>query len=355
MSGMPNITVRFVEKAATAISRGSRGVVGLILKGTVPATNPVIVVTENDIPAGWTSANKMYAADALKGYVNKPKKVVCYFISTSAEDYSDGLTYFSKNYVDYLAIPTVATDEAGSAVKTWLQNEWSDHNYIMAVLPDVTADFEGIVNVTSDDAKVGSTTYTTEQLTPRIAGLLAGTPFEMSATYAPLPEFDDVERLTKEQQDAAVNAGKFIIFHDGEKIKVGRAVTSLTTTTSTKGESFKKIKLVDTMRTISSDIRRTIEDAYIGKFPNIYDNKMNLCNAIKAYFKDLSRQEIVEDDYTIDIDTAANALYLESKGVDISEMTEDEIKKANTGDKVYLMAHLHLVDVMEDLDLPIYI
>lgn len=355
MSGMPNITIRFVEKAATAIKRGSRGVVGLILRGTVPSTNPVIVTTENDIGSNWTNANKMYVSDALKGYVEKPKKVVVFFISTSAEDYSDALTYFSKNYVDYLAIPTVTTDELETSVKSWVQNEWSDHHYIMAVLPDFTADFEGVVNVTSDGIVIGSTDYTTEQITPRIAGLLAGTPMEMSATYAPLPDVDDVERLTKEQMDAAVNAGKFILFHDGEKVKVGRAVTSFTTTTPNKGESFKKIKLVDTMRTISTDIRTTIEDSYIGKVPNIYDNKVNLCNAIKAYFAELARQQVVEDDYTIDVDTEANAIYLTSKGIDVSEMSDDEIKKANTGDHVYLIAKLHLVDVMEDLDLPIYI
>jgi deoxycytidine triphosphate deaminase len=177
----------------------------------------------------------------------------------------------------------------------------------------------------------------------------------MSATYAPLAEVDDVEKLTKEQRDAAVNAGKFILYHDGEKVKVGRAVTSFTTTSSTKGESFKKIKLVDTMRMISTDIRRTIEDSYIGKYPNTYDNKVLLLCAIRAYLDELVREEIVDKGYTIDVDTEANATYLTSKGIDVSKMTDDEIKKANTGDHVYLVGHMTLVDTMEDVDIPIYI
>ena len=36
-------------------------------------------------------------------------------------------------------------------------------------------------------------------------------------------------------------------------------------------------------------------------------------------------------------------------------MTDDEIKKANTGDHVYLVGHMTLVDTMEDVDIPIYI
>ena len=350
--GMPSITIRFIEKGVSAIQRGQRGVVGLILRGAVPGTNPVVVTTESDIVGTWSNANKQYVKDALVGYTEKPKKIICFFVAADAEDYSTALDYFSSQYVDYVAIPTVATDELESSVVSWVKNEWENHNQIIVVLPDVTGDFEGIVNFTSDDIKVGSNTYTSEQYTPRIAGLLAGTPMTMSATYATLNEVDDVARLTKAQQDAAVAAGKFILFYDAEKVKTGTAVTSFTTTTSEKGDSFKKIKLVDTMRQITRDIYSTVRDSYIGKYPNTYDNKVMLCNAIMGYFKQLT--DIVEN-YSIDIDAEANATYLESKGIDTSDMTTDELRHANTGDKVFLTAKMNLVDVMENIDIPIYI
>ena len=350
--GMPSITIRFIEKGVSAIQRGQRGIVGLILRGAVPSTNPVVVTTESDIVGTWSNANKQYVKDALVGYTEKPKKIICFFVAADAEDYSTALDYFSSQYVDYVAIPTVATDELESSVVSWVKNEWENHNQIIVVLPDVTGDFEGIVNFTSDDIKVGSNTYTSEQYTPRIAGLLAGTPMTMSATYATLNEVDDVARLTKAQQDAAVAAGKFILFYDAEKVKTGTAVTSFTTTTSEKGDSFKKIKLVDTMRQITRDIYSTVRDSYIGKYPNTYDNKVMLCNAIMGYFKQLT--DIVEN-YSIDIDAEANATYLESKGIDTSDMTTDELRHANTGDKVFLTAKMNLVDVMENIDIPIYI
>lgn len=350
--GMPSISIRFIEKGASAIQRGMRGVVGLVLRGTAPSTNPAVIVTESDIVNTWSAANKQYIKDALVGYTQKPKKVLAYFVPTDAEDYSDALDYFSSQYVDYVAFPTVATDELESSVVSWVKNEWDNHNQIIVVLPEVTGDFEGIVNFATNDIKVGSNTYTAEQYTARIAGILAGTPMTMSATYASLNEVDDVERLTKEQQDAAVAAGKFILFYDAEKVKTGTAVTSFTTTTSEKGDSFKKIKLVDTMRQISRDIYTTVRDSYIGKYPNTYDNKVLLCNAIMGYFKQLT--DIVEN-YSIDIDADANATYLQSKGIDTSDMSTEELRHANTGDKVYLVAKMNLVDVMENIDIPIYI
>ena len=88
MSGMPSITVRFIEKAATAISRGQRGVVGLILRGAAPSTNPAVIVTESDIVSTWSNANKQYIKDALVGYTEKPRKVIAYFVPTTDEDLS---------------------------------------------------------------------------------------------------------------------------------------------------------------------------------------------------------------------------------------------------------------------------
>ena len=50
--GAPSITISFIEKAMTAVTRGERGIVMLWVKDTLaaPAVNPVTVVTEKDIP-----------------------------------------------------------------------------------------------------------------------------------------------------------------------------------------------------------------------------------------------------------------------------------------------------------------
>ncbi len=73
----------------------------------------------------------------------------------------------------------------------------------------------------------------------------------ISCTYAPLNELSDITRLTKSEADAAIEAGKFIFVHDGEKVKVGRGINSFVTTTDGKGEAYKKIKIVEAIDMIN--------------------------------------------------------------------------------------------------------
>ena len=45
--------------------------------------------------------------------------------------------------------------------------------------------------------------------------------------------------------------------------------------------------------------------------------------------------------------------YLKSLGVDVNNMKDQEIKEANTRDKVFLKANIKLVDAMENIALEI--
>lgn len=178
----------------------------------------------------------------------------------------------------------------------------------------------------------------------------------ISCTYAPLPEVSDVGRLTREAMDAAVDAGKFILFHDGEKVKVARGVNSLQTTTQDKGDAWKKIKMVEVMDMIQTDIRTTAQDAYIGKYANSYDNKCLLVTAIKGYLVGLEQSGILQaGSSSVGIDLAAQEAYLQSVGTDTSKMSQQEIKEANTADKVFLEASIKILDAIEDISLNITI
>lgn len=43
--------------------------------------------------------------------------------------------------------------------------------------------------------------------------------------------------------------------------------------------------------------------------------------------------------------------YLKDKGVDVANMTDQEIKVADTGTKVFLTGHIGIPDTMEDAEL----
>lgn len=352
---LPNINIAFSAQAASAIQRSQKGVVAIIVRDT--AQNGAHILTNaSQIPNGLSEENKAYIKRAFLGYINPPRKVIVYVMPAAATDLNEALDYLAGQTFDYLAGPPDITISECSDIATWIKAQRETGATPKAVLPTTAADSEAIINFATDDIKVGNEQFSAAEYCSRIAGLIAGTPMTISCTYAPLPEVTDVERLTKEEMDEAIDRGEFIIFYDGEKVKVGRGVNSLQTTTQEKGEAFKKIKIVEAIDMIKADIRKTIEDNYIGKYANSYDNKCLLVSAILGYFKGLEAEGILETSTSsVEIDVDAQEKYLQSKGVNTENMTEDEIKKYPTDDKVFVRARIKILDAIEDVELSVAI
>lgn len=355
--GVPNINIEFKTQAISAIKRSARAVVAIILKDSTAEVQGAYALTNStQIPAELDETNKKYVLQAFMGYVNIPRKVLLFVLPETAEDLSDALSYFATQNFDYLAAPHNCSVSEADEIAAWVMAMRENNFTPKAVLPEKAADSEAIINFTTTNIKSGEAEYTSAGYCARIAGLIAGTPMTISATYAPLPEVMDVERLSKEDMDNKIDNGEFILFHDGQKVKVGRAVNSLTTATQDKGEIFKKIKIVEAIDMIRNDIQMTAQDSYIGKYSNSYDNKCLLITAISGYFTQLELEGILQAGSSfVGIDMAAQEAYLQSKGMDTSEMTEQEIKEANTDDKVFLKANIKILDAIEDIDLKIAI
>lgn len=376
----PEINIYFTEKGASAITRGSRGIVLLGVKDTItaPLKNPVVITSTGDIPITLDDTTKAQIKLALIGYQTAPIKVLVYGMGIDKDAESDAVeeayTAAQKAWkdikFDYLAIPTVSTDGKTQEVATWVKSMRTAKKRIKAVLPNVAADTEGVINytvnknvyaetITNEDGTISrvTTDYTAEQYCGRIAGLLCGTPLTISATYAPLNELEDCER--KEDINEAVGNGEFIVFHDGEKVKTCRAVNSFTTTVQGKGDSYKKCKIVDCMDLIADDLTSAIEDGYLGKYSNSYDNKCVLISAIKTYLKQLNINGIVSADYNVEFDIDAIKAYLIGRGKyteeELAALDDVAIAKLDTGSHVFLKANVTILDAMEDVYLPIAI
>ncbi|MFR1050270.1 MAG: phage tail sheath C-terminal domain-containing protein [Lachnospirales bacterium] len=354
--GLPNVVINFKTAASAAIQRGEKGTVAVVLRDAKAAGGHVMT-SAAQIPADLGAANQAYLRRAFLGYVNPPRKVLAYVLGTEAESspMTGALAWLGTQSFDYLAAPPDVTKEECTSIVSWIkERRESEYAVYKAVLPDTAADSEAVVNFTTAGIRVGDETLGAGDYCSRIAGLIAGTPMNISCTYAALPEVSDVNRLTRAEMDAAVEAGKFILFHDGEKVKVGRGVNSLQTTTADKGGIFKKLKIVEALDMIRQDIRRTAEDSYIGKYPNSYDNKLVLCTAIKAYLSELEREGILQTGASsVSIDVDAQTAYLQGHGTDTSAMTEQEIKEANTGSSVFLRVSCKPLDVIEDITIQV--
>lgn len=352
--GAPSINIVFIEKGMTAIKRGERGVVALVLKDAVKVIKTLHSITE--IPEVLSKENKELIQMAFQGYQTAPKKILLYVMVETEDmsaEYAAMEKYFESTDFNWMAVPCAEADNKTEEISTWIKTQRSMKRTVKAVLSNAEADCEGIVNVVSSLFK-NETEYTPGQVTARTAGLIAGTPMTISCTYAPLKDFTDCTRYSPEELDAAVDSGKFVFLWDGEKVKVCRGVNSFVTTSQEKGRSFKKIKLVEAMDMIRDDITMTIKDNYVGKYANTYDNKCLLITAVNGYFKELVREGIIESgSCEIDIDT--QKAFLKSQGETVEDLSDQEIKESNTDASVFLKASVSILDAIEDISLDIYI
>lgn len=356
--GLPEILIEFRTKGTSAIQRSGKGIVAMILKDDTKAFDTKIYKSIEEVEStDWTAENKDYID---KVFMGTPTKVIIERIGVDAIDYNAALARLKNKKWNYLTIPGIE-DADVTNIATWIKTQRNvNKKTFKAVLPNIEADDEGIINFTTADIEVGEKFYTTGQYAARLAGIFAGMPFDRSSTYYALNEVTNIKE--HEDPDTNIDNGELILINDGEKIKIGRGVNSLTTTTAAKGEEFKKIKIVDSVDLMRDDIRDTFEKHYVGKVNNTYDNKILFLAAVNAYFRELERDDILDPTYgniaEIAVESQRNYLaskgYTTSDGRGVEDMTEQEIKEANTGSKVFAKARVKFIDTMEDLEFYIY-
>ena len=393
---MPSVIVAFEEKGIEAIQRSQRSIVLLILEqdGKDMTKDYLNIYTIDDIPEDLTDENKEYIKLALLGYQTAPKKVIVYFIppvpttataetgagegtasgdgadldtgeeaaagdttettTTAKQDYTKILRVIETVEFVYLAIPQIQPENVPD-IANWIKSMRTTKDIMVnAVLPNINADCEGVINFTNSIIRTKTKSYTAAQYCARVAGLLAGTPMTISATYAPLNELVEVERNTKEEMDARVSNGEFFFFSDGQKIKVARAVNSFVTTYQGRGDDFKFIKIMNLLDMIHNDIKWTGHDSYIGKYANNASNRALLITAINGYFKTLETEGLLERNQNrsyIDYEAVKN--WRESNGLntrdELEAMSEKELEVLNLHENVFIAADLSPLNAIENI------
>lgn len=348
--GLPKILIEFKTLAETLITRSERGIVAVILKDNSNTALTHTYGSESEITKShYTAANLNLLSLAFLG---TPAKVIVERVGTDGT-IDEALERLKNKKWSYLAVPGIADEELDTVVNFIKEQRSTYHKSFKAILPNVAADNEGIINFATDNIKAGGKTYTTAEFSMRIAGILAGLPLNRSATYYTLPEIESIQE--SETPDTDVDNGKLILINDGTKIKIARGVNSLTTTTETKGDDFKKIKIVEAVDMIRDDIRTTFEDDFVGKVENSYDNKIIFIAAINKYFTDLASSGVLYSQFEnkAEIDIESTRAWLSQKK-DVSAWDDEAIKTANTDTYVFVKANIQIQDAIEDLDFKIY-
>ena len=343
--GLPEIFIAFQTAAVSAITRSARGARALVVSDDTPGGQrcrtyqSLAEVAADDFTEDTYRLLKM-------AFLAGPSKVT---VLRAGEDSTADFAALERIKFDWLAAPALGDPEVISFIKS----QRSKGRGIKAVVADADGpDCEGIVNLSVSGLVLTDGPMDARDYTARIAGLLAAMPLTRSATYADLSEVVSCDAIA--DPDAAIDQGKLILVSGLNGYRLGRAVNSLTTLTVEKAAPFQKIKIIEGVDLIRTDIASTFESGYIGKVLNDYDNKLLLVTAINAYLSQLEGDVLDKTAENLcEVSLDGQRTYLQSIGTDIADMSDMEILRANTGSQVFLEAHLTFCDAMEDLSLKI--
>lgn len=355
--GLPQTIINFQSLATTLTQRTQNGIVALLLKDDTPTASIYIYVPENvdTLNDGWTVDNKAYIKQA---FIGGARKVFAVKVGTTTPTLATALQTLGNKLWDYLAYPDAVSNDIQTVV-SWIKTKRdTDKKTYKFVGSAAAADHEGIINFTTDTIKdTSEKVFESNKFTARIAGIIAGVGTESSCTYYTIPEVISIKDLADDTaRDTAIDNGELILINDGEKVKIARGVNSLKTINTSKGESFKKIRVVEIVDTMRDDISTTIDNDYKGKVLNTYANKLLLIAAINSYFSSLEKENVLDIEYSnlCEIDYSKQREYIASIGIKVDNLSTEEILKFNTNDKVFLKCNIKIVDAMEDFTINIY-
>lgn len=364
--GMPEIVINFREAQGTFLYRLGRGIVCYVVndaEATTPRYYQIDYKTDTDTVLE-EETNKATLAPEVKRMFDFGANKVILAVTSTFENIKDWL--FLQRF-NYLAMNTGTEDED---VLEWCEGIKfrAGRKFMLVWDSDKVVGTGGVSNELNRfiaSPYPAASTKIPYGTPADCAAAIAGSS-DRSATYF---VFAYNNTMTPEQvalypgskTDTAnkkIDAGKMCIVNDGEKIKIGRAVTAFyhadedTPSNDTTSRSFSKVRAVDIMNMIEDDIRDNYDEQFVGKVLNSYANKMAFISEINAeYLAGLLGTALDPDGVNmVDIDVEAQIQYIRKEGIqDPTTMTEMEIRKYNTGDKLFLAGSLRILDTMEDL------
>ena len=229
----------------------------------------------------------------------------------TASTYTAAMAAFETQTFNILSLDGITDAAIQTSVASWTIRMRNQGKCIMTIMGGPAADdtatdavakaiartagfnHEGIVNV-GTGVELDGEIYSSAQVAPFVAGLIAGQKLSESTTYA-ATAFDDVtRRWTHSEQEDAVKNGVFILFHDGTIVKPLRGINSLITLRQGQSNFFKKIRAIRVMDAINSDLQTAAEKNYIGKINNNEEGRLALIAACKQYMEVLVQGGVIE-------------------------------------------------------------
>ncbi|MBY6915484.1 phage tail sheath C-terminal domain-containing protein [Clostridium botulinum] len=358
--GMPKIEINFKQKATSLIERSERGYAVLIMRDNTSALFNCKTYTEvtdvEDDSKMYTSENLQYIKDAFEFGTFR---VVVVKIGESEEDtISTALKIVEKNVdTGWVTICNGKTEDFTTLTSWTKAKENSRKTYKSVVYKVNTTDCRHVVNFYND--KVTFTDdraeQTGEKYLPTLAGIFAVCNINKGCVNFKCTNLSNVEEV--EDNDAALEEGRFILYNDKNYVRIANDVNSLTTLNGkTLTEDMRYIETVEAMDLITDDIRSEFKENYQGPYKNKYDNQVLFISAVKGYFRNLSEEDILDEEYENDAFINVEkqrAAWIATGKEEAKDWNEITVKKKTYKRSLFLGGDIKILGSMVNLDFDI--
>lgn len=352
---LPNIDIIFTQKAVTAVQRSERGVLCVIMKDAQQTTGikKFIYKRGADVEkTDYTTTNYDALMRAFDVAVNKVYVLRC----AEATEFTDIVKELDKIKFNYVCT-NVKADQQALANQVVQYNKDNQGHKCVAVVANITqGDSKYVIKLKGDSGKLKSgTEVKAEDYVIRIASTLCNLPMNRSLTYyvfEDLASWDDSYLDTENPIGKWISDGWLTLINDDDEVKCGRAINSLKTFTSTDTEDMSYIIIVEAMNLIIEDIYTTFKDYYVGKYKNTLSNQRLFITSVNAYFRQLVREEVLDDSFDnhayVDIESQRLA-WLGIGKTEAEDWDDNKVQQMTFRTNVFLAGDAKISNAMEDL------
>lgn len=358
---MPKIEITFRQQATTLIARSARGVAILIVRDDTDKTfthKQYSDLSALQADKALYTTNNYNAISDMLGFA--PYQAHVFRLDTDGT-LADTLAEISRTVkTGWLAIAGQSAED-GAALASWVKTQAAKAKSYKCIVYDVTTapDDMHVVHFVNESVTFADDRGEQEGVAylPSLLAILAVCNVERGCTNYLCSNLASVQEV--EDNDAAVGAGKFILYHDEEgAVRIGQGINSLTTLDgNTKTEDMQFIETVEAMDLMRDDITSTFRGTYLGNYRNTRDNQMLFIAAINSsYFRQLAQELILDPDYanaaSIDVE-AQRAAWVASGKAEAADWDDDTVKATPYKRTVYLAGNVKILGSMTDLIFPI--
>lgn len=163
-----------------------------------------------------------------------------------------------------------------------------------AVLHDIAADYEGVINVIND--VTADDNFDKSSIVYFMTGIEANCAINktcLNKIYT--GEFEVNTDYTQSQLEDAIQAGKLVLHNVNNEVRILEDVNSLVTTSETKGDIFKNNQTIRVADQIANDIAVLFNTKYLGNVPNNESGRISLWTDIVKHHTQLQDIGAIED------------------------------------------------------------